>query len=188
MYIIFIALLMALGFLFNSQIAYAAEVKDTPVVLSLFSPAQFPPEEYNTVRGLRTNILWGRHRSVYGLDLGIGVNQTDQDFAGFGIAVGLNITNGQTKIFGLQLAGLANFNNERADIYGVQAALINENYGNSKILGMQLGLANISDEGEIYGVQAGLYNSATEVHGLQVGVVNYTKNLFGAQIGLINFN
>lgn len=181
-------ILIALGILFNSQAAFSEETKETPFSLSLFSPVQFPPAEFNSVRGLRTSLLWGQHRNVYGVDLGLGFNHTEQDFMGLGIAGVGNINDGQTIIFGFQVAGLMNLNNQRADIYGIQAALFNENADNSKIFGMQFGVANMNELIEIYGLQVGFYNSATEIHGLQVGIINSTKNLYGVQIGLINFN
>ena len=42
-------------------------------------------------------------------------------------------------------------------------------------------------EGEVYGAQLGLFNSARRMTGVQIGLVNLARRLHGLQIGLINF-
>ena len=40
--------------------------------------------------------------------------------------------------------------------------------------------------GDVHGVQTGIYNQARHVRGLQLGLVNQTDTMEGIQIGLIN--
>src|SRR6476620_11643640 len=84
----------------------------SPVAVSILPPLQFPPEDFSVV-GVRASLLWGRHRDVYGVDLGLIGNQTKQDFVGVGVSGGFNWTQGTTTILGLQLAGLANVNTQK---------------------------------------------------------------------------
>lgn len=161
----------------------------SPLSLNLIPPVQFPPDDFN-VAGLRMSVLWGQHRDVYGIDLGLIGNITEQNFVGIGVSGLFNNTRGQTKIIGLQAAGLANVNSNKTDVYGAQLTLgINSNNATSTVTGIQLGLiGNLSGHTTIYGAQIGLYNKAQAVYGLQIGLVNVTKSLHGIQIGLANFN
>ena len=171
-------------------LALAAEVHAaiTPLSVGVAPPVQFPPSDF-TITGIRTSVLWGHHRDVYGLDLGGIGNITDQRFVGIGVAGGFNATYGYTTILGLQLAGVANLNHEKATVIGVQAAAgLNYNKAASSVFGFQLALANVAEFTDVYGAQVGLYNQAKDVYGLQIGVVNMADNLHGLQVGLINFN
>jgi hypothetical protein len=161
----------------------------SPLSISIVPPIQFPSQEF-TVTGVRVSALWGKHRDIYGIDLGVLGNMTEGVFVGAGISGIFNLTEGKTTILGLQLAGLANINSKEAKIFGLQLALgLNENDAASTLVGLQIAaLANLSGFTNIYGAQIGLYNKALEVYGLQVGLVNSTKNLHGIQIGLLNFN
>ncbi|WP_413561219.1 LA_2272 family surface repeat-containing protein [Bdellovibrio sp. HCB209] len=160
----------------------------TPLGVSIAPPVQFPPRDFS-ITGVRLNVLWGHHRDVYGFDLGVLGNITDQDFVGVGLAGGFNATYGSTTIIGLQLAGLGNYNQQKTTVVGLQAALfMNYNVAESSVSGVQLALANISPATSVYGVQLGVYNKARAVYGLQVGLVNMADNLHGVQIGLVNFN
>ncbi len=160
----------------------------TPVSVSIVPPLQFPPEDFS-VTGVRGSLLWGRHRDLYGIDLGILGNITEQTFVGVGISGIFNYTKGSTTILGLQLAGLGNYNTNKTNVFGLQAALgMNYNTAASTITGVQLSLVNMSEFTTIYGLQVGVYNTALEVYGIQIGLVNVAKNLHGIQIGLLNFN
>lgn len=160
----------------------------SPLSVSVIPPVQFPPSDFS-ITGVRASLIWGRHRDIYGLDLGVLGNVTEQDFTGIGISGLANITHGTTTILGLQAAGAANINTNKTSVLGVQLALgLNQNTAESSVIGLQLALANLSDHTKIYGFQMGIYNRALAVYGFQVGVVNVTDNLHGVQIGLINFN
>jgi hypothetical protein len=160
----------------------------SPISVAIVPPVQFPPSEF-AITGLRLSALWGHHRNMYGLDIGVLGNITDQDFVGIGISGLFNNTRGTTDIIGLQLAGAANVNTNKTTVVGLQAAILtNYNSAESAIFGLQLALANISPHSSINGIQLGLYNTANVVRGLQIGVVNMTENLHGLQIGLVNFN
>lgn len=171
-------------FSFNS-----AQAAISPVSVSIVPPVQFPPSDFS-VTGARASVLWGKHRDVYGFDVGLIGNITEQDFVGLGISGVFNNTRGTTFIPGLQLAGLANVNSSKTTIIGLQATLgVNYQSAASTVSGLQLGLiANIAPFTDIYGFQVGLYNRAKEVYGFQIGLVNIADNLHGIQIGLANFN
>lgn len=168
-------------------LAPKAQAFYSPLSVSIVPPAQFPSSEYS-VSGLRASVLWGNHRDVYGLDLGLVGNMTQQRFAGAAVSGIFNSTAGDTTILLLQAAGLANLNVQKTNVYGVQLALgLNKNDAESSLVGLGLALVNLSPNMNIYGVQAGLYNKARAVYGLQLGLVNQTTDLHGLQIGLLNF-
>ena len=165
-----------------------AQAFNSPVSFGIAPPIQFPQKEFS-VTGLRVSTLWGRHRDLYGIDLGILGNVTDQTFIGLAVAGLFNLTNGQTTVIGLQAAGLTNINTKTANIYGLQiAALLNNNIGTSSVNGFQIAAVNKADHTVIRGAQIGLYNKAQSVYGLQIGIVNVCENLHGLQIGLANFH
>ena len=171
-----------------SVLAPAAMAFITPVAVSIVPPVQFPSEEFS-VTGARLNLIYGRHRDLYGLDVGLIGNITNQDFVGIGIAGGFNATHGTTHIIGLQAAGIGNFNYMKTTVVGIQlAGLINSNITETHVYGLQLALLNMSEFTDIYGVQAGVYNRAKTVYGFQIGLVNVATSLYGVQIGLVNFN
>lgn len=160
----------------------------SPLGLAIVKPLEFPPDDFN-VAGVRASVLWGQHRNVYGLDLGLIGNITEQDFVGVALSGGFNMTHGDTLAVIGQIAGVANYNSNKTRVIGVQGALVtNINRGESMVAGLQLALANHAPFTNIWGLQAGLYNRALEVRGLQIGVVNICENLHGLQLGLINFN
>jgi hypothetical protein len=159
----------------------------SPLGVSIVPPVQFPPTDFD-VAGVRLGLLWGRNRSVYGLDVGLLGNITEQTFSGIGISGLVNYTKGTTTGILLQAAGLANINLNKTMIYGLQFALVNYNAAESGVGGFQLGLINQSAFTTIYGLQFGIYNKARVVKGLQIGLLNFTEDLHGIQIGLLNFN
>jgi len=167
--------------------SFASSAAISPVSISLVPPLQFPPGDY-AVTGARISLL-GRQRNVYGVDVGLLGNITEQNFTGLAVSGLFNNTRGTTNVVGLQFAGAANINNNKTRVIGLQAALgLNYNAAEASVMGLQLALANVSKFTKIYGVQAGIYNHAKEVYGLQIGLVNVTDSLHGLQIGLLNFN
>lgn len=52
--------------------------------------------------------------------------------------------------------------------------------------GFQIGLYNSVNRGDLFSIQAGLWNEAQSFRGLQVGLVNLSGDAQGFQIGLIN--
>ncbi len=181
-----IALLFLFAILFTHKEAMAIV---SPLSISIVPPIQFPTQEF-TVTGARVSVLWGKHRDIYGIDLGVLGNITEGNFVGAGVSGIFNLTNGKTTVLGLQAAGIANVNTKEAKIFGIQAALgLNENDAASTLVGLQIAaLANLSAFTTIYGAQVGIYNHANEVYGFQLGLVNSAKNLHGIQIGILNFN
>lgn len=176
------------SFLFVLAFMSGAHAAVSPIAIDIVPPVQFPPDDFN-VTGLRASVLWGDQRNVYGVDVGLLGNITQQDFVGLGVSGVFNWTRGTTTALGAQLAGVANINTNKTSVYGVQAALItNYNSAEAKVVGFQVALANISQFTDIYGVQMGLYNRAKDVRGFQIGLVNVAENLHGVQIGLVNIN
>ncbi|MGE0525522.1 MAG: hypothetical protein AB7G93_06195 [Bdellovibrionales bacterium] len=160
----------------------------SPLSVGIVPPVQFPPSDFS-VTGARVSLVYGKHRDLYGLDLGVIGNITQQSFVGLGVSGLYNITRGSTTILGLQLAGAANINSNKTHVYGAQIALgVNSNTAASSLTGIQFALANLSTHTDIYGVQVGVYNRAQSVYGFQIGLVNVAKSLHGIQIGLVNFH
>lgn len=175
-------LLVALALTSTQAFGFAS-----PVSIAIIPPLQFPPSDFS-ITGVRVSALYGRHRDVYGFDLGVVGNITEQEFVGFGLAGGFNLTKGNTTAF-VQAAGLANVNTNKTDIYGVQlAGLMNMNDAASSVTGVQLALANVAPHTVVRGFQIGVYNRALKVYGFQIGLVNRVDNLYGLQIGLANFH
>jgi hypothetical protein len=160
----------------------------SPLSFNLVPPVQFPPEDFS-VTGLRLSLGYGHHRDMYGIDVGVLGNITDQDFAGVALAGIFNSTSGVSRIIGMQAAGLLNMNSGKTSVLGLQLALgANYNTAESAVYGVQLAAANLSDHTTVNGLQLGVYNRARAVRGFQIGIVNVTTNLTGLQIGVINFH
>lgn len=177
-----------LVFLITALFISPAEAGVSPLSVSLIPPLQFPPKDF-TVTGARLSALWGNHRSVYGIDLGLIGNMTEGEFVGIGVSGVFNYNKGVTTGVFLQAAGLGNFNVNHARIYGVQiAGIINSNKAESRVIGLQLAAVNLAPYTDIRGVQAGIYNKARDVVGFQIGLINVADSLHGLQIGLINFH
>jgi hypothetical protein len=160
----------------------------SPLSVNIVPPVQFPPSDFS-VTGARVSALYGKHRDMYGIDIGVLGNITEQRFVGAAVSGLFNMTHGNTTVLGLQLAAIANINTQKTNVYGVQAALMsNWNEAESSVTGLQFSVANVSPNTSIYGLQAGLYNKARSVYGFQIGLVNIANDLHGIQIGLVNFN
>lgn len=167
-------------------VAPKASAFNSPLSVSILPPLEFPSPEYS-VTGLRASVLWGRHRDMYGIDLGLGGNMTEQRFVGIAVSGLFNYTAGDATILGLQAAAVANVNIQKTNVYGVQLAALNKNDAESGLVGLGLGLVNLSPNMRVTGIQAGIYNEARSVYGFQIGLVNKTTDLHGLQIGLLNF-
>ena len=179
------SLLVAFAMLFAVQ----AKAMVSPVSFGILPPLQFPPSDFD-VTGLRASVLWGNHRSIYGIDLGVIGNVTNVTFTGLAVSGIFNLTHSTTTVIGTQLAGFANINTAKVTITGLQAALgINNNITNTSLVGLQFaGIANMSAFTKVYGAQVAIFNKALDVYGFQIGLVNFTSTLHGFQIGLLNFN
>lgn len=177
-------LLLIIALAFVSQ----ARAAVSPLSVSILPPVQFPSEDFS-ITGARVSALWGKHRDLYGVDIGGIGNITEQDFVGIGASGLFNMTKGTTTILGLQAAGGANINKNKTKVYGLQAAIgANYNTAASSIIGLQVAAANLSAHTTIYGLQVGVYNRALEVYGFQIGLINFASSLHGIQIGLLNFH
>jgi hypothetical protein len=160
----------------------------SPLGFSIIPPAQFPSDNFD-IAGARLSVLWGRHRQVYGFDLGALGNMTDVGFTGIAASGLFNYNNGTATVIGLQLAGGANINVNKANIYGLQIALgLNSNQAESSLVGLQFAAINYGPTLRVYGIQAGIYNRAQIVNGFQIGLFNDTDVLRGIQIGLVNIH
>lgn len=143
---------------------------DTPFQLSLITPAQLPPEDWD-VNGFAINLLYGTSHNFKGLALG-------------GIATR---TTGRTD--GLMIAGLANV--VESDSTSLQISL-GVNYTEFAFTGMQIGAANVAASDDNSGAEAfqigALYNYANSINGVQISLlINRANFIKGLQIGLINF-
>lgn len=158
----------------------------SPISIAMIPNIEFPSADA-TVAGLRMSVVWGEHRSVYGLDLGVIGNVTQQNFVGTAFSGIFNKTE-NTTILGIQAAGVANITTGRTTVLGTQLAGIwNYNSGDISVYGIQLaGLTNTASR--ICGVQVGFYNKADVVYGFQIGIVNHAQSLHGVQLGLVNYN
>ena len=151
-----------------------------PFALSIVPGVSFPPEDWSVV-GLRFNLFAGRHRDVWGIDVGGLGNELTGALTGLqGAGIWNRVGEAPAAI---QAAGIANLC-ER-DFSGVQAAGV-YNWTGEEFTGVQVGLLNRT--GGLTGVQAGLYNAADHGAGLQIGLLNTARALSGVQIGVANVN
>lgn len=174
-------LLLAVGFSVQSFAALS------PVAIAIVPPVEFPPKDFS-VTGVRLSLGWGNHRDLYGVDLGLLGNTTEQDFVGAAVSGLFNRTKGQTTILGLQAAALTNLNHNQTNVFGLQVSAFNINLATSSVNGVGLALANIGEHTTVRGAQVGAYNRAQIVQGFQIGIINVCDNLHGIQIGLLNFH
>ncbi len=134
----------------------------TPFMLSLVTPLQVPPRDFN-VGGLRINAIYGECHDFDGLDLSALVGRATGHANGFQAALLANVVEG--------------------DGFGLQAGAVN--YVKGEYAGLQLGVcANYAEKAKV--LQIGFYNGAEHIEGMQIGVINTTRTMIGIQIGLIN--
>lgn len=131
----------------------------TPVMFSLWTPAQLPSDQYE-VQGLRLDLFYGRCQNLYGLDLGL-VNHTLGKETGLSFGL-VNLVEG--KFVGLQLGAV--------NVADRAAAL-------------QVGVYNGADD--LSGVQIGLINHTRLMRGVQVGLVNVIENNDLSFLPIVNF-
>jgi hypothetical protein len=136
------------------------------VGISVAQPYQYPAAT-ESIRGLRLNLLYTKHQTVRGVDLGLGINRVQENFTGIETALYNNVSENTT---GFQ-SGLISVT--EGDLNGAQISLANLSRGRTS--GFQLGIANKAEI--MHGVQIGLVNTAFELKGLQVGLLNMKNNL-----------
>jgi hypothetical protein len=161
----------------------------SPVGVSLVPPLEFPWRSASVI-GARLNLIFGLHSSVYGFDFGGIGNMTDRNFGGVQLAGAFNRNAGDAHVFGLQAASVFNWNVKEVTIIGLQlTGGFNYNRGSKSAL-YGLGIGGIGNycQGQLAGVQIGLYNQAGQVYGVQIGLINVAKDLHGLQIGLVNLS
>ena len=132
------------------------------------------------VRGLRLNVVAGRHRNVVGLDFGTLVNVCDEACTGLAFAGICNVVGDSA--WAAQFAAACNYSHH--DARGIQLSLVN--WCDEDMGGVQLGCANLA--GDFGGLQLGVMNSAESGGGMQMGVVNVSSEFTGVQFGLLNLN
>ena len=140
----------------------------SPMAVSFAPKFEAPSETWDVVI-FRLNLLVGRHRAVYALDVGAFGNLTDYKMDGIGIG-GLFNSVGESD-GAIHIAGLFNF--AAFDFAGCQISGLYSCTEGSHF-GLQIGSANYA--GKLTGVQIGLFNSAETLHGIQIGVVNFNKS------------
>src|SRR6202035_1617783 len=101
----------------------SAQAGVSPLGVSIVGPVEFPPSDF-TITGARLRLLWGQTRMVYGIDLGVVGNITEQQFTGIGVSGIFNLNKGESTIIGLQAAGITNINVNKSQIVGLQVAAV----------------------------------------------------------------
>ncbi len=142
---------------------------DTPFQLSLLTPVQVPPADWD-VNGLAINLLYGTSHNFKGLSIG-------------GLA-----TRTTGRADGLMIATLANV--VESDSTSLQISF-GVNYTEFAFTGLQIGAVNIAAFDDNAGAEAfqiaALYNYANSINGVQISVlINHAKFIKGLQIGTIN--
>ncbi|KAA3636628.1 MAG: hypothetical protein DWP97_02430 [Calditrichaeota bacterium] len=120
-----------------------------PIQVALLNPIQIFNEN-TEIAGVRINLLYGKNRSVSGLDWGL-VNHTTT-----GVSKGL---------------GWGFINLTEDSFVGWQDGFVNNVKGNFE--GFQSGFVNIAHN--CSGFQLGIVNYAHNMNGLQIGLVNIIK-------------
>ncbi|MCB9558579.1 MAG: hypothetical protein H6707_20850 [Deltaproteobacteria bacterium] len=137
---------IALAVLFSAALLARPAHANKPINLSLFAPVQLFSEN-EPISGFRFNLIYGRTRSMKGLDLGL-VNHI---IAGPFDGVQLGLVNvAQRSLSGWQHGGVGIV---RGQLKGVQTGVVNVA---QRVRGVQFGAVNITDT--IYGIQIGLVN------------------------------
>ena len=163
-----------------------------PFALGIFPAVELPAQDWD-VALFRLNLFVGRHRDVYGLDVGAIGNETTGEFVGVQAAGLYNRVGWSEGAF--QFAGI--LNRSAGDFAGLQAAVAaNVADGTmtgfqcslfnraARLNGLQIGLFNFVEAGS--GFQCGLFNRAARLNGLQIGLFNFVESGSGYQIGLWN--
>ena len=152
----------------------------SPRAHSVFPAVEAPAQDWD-VGFLRVNLFVGRHRDVYGLDVGAIGNETTGDFVGVQAAGLYNRVGWSEGAF--QFAGI--LNRSTGDFAGLQAAFA-ANVADGTMTGFQCGLVNRA--ARLDGLQIGFFNIAETGSGVQIGFWNSAQSLEGLQIGFGNVN
>lgn len=144
------------------------------------------PGPKEDVAGIRLSI-GAQNKNVYGLDVGVAMNETKDRFVGIAIAGFANVYYGRAFIIGLELAGFSNAGSHVSG-FGLQVAGFLNSAGSGDFVGGQVAIFRNEYFGHIYGFQLGLFNDAKSIVGVQIGIINKADNLHGVQIGLLNYN
>mgnify|MGYP006288990315 CR=1 FL=1 len=184
----------------------------SPLQVAVWHPAQLVPDDWD-VYGLRMNLLYGKNKNVWGLDLGA-ANTTEKKVRG--IQAGL--INGPGNLGGISLGGINStrrVNGCQAGVFSVAEERVNgiqlsALFNNSPVVrGLQLHagiFGNFSDD--VMGAQIGAglptFNQAETVRGLQISAIgannanqsmkgfqfaiyNFAKAMSGLQLGIVNY-
>ena len=157
-----------------------AMVGEQPFGFAVMPKVETPDESWDVVF-FRFNLFVGRHRCVYGLDIGILGGMADHEMGGLSIS-GLFNDIGMSE-GALQIAGV--LNHADWNFSGLQLAG-GFCWTEGAFSGLEIALANKA--GRLNGVQIGAFNFAEKGSGLQIGAVNFSEQLEGFQIGAININ
>ena len=158
----------------------APMVGEQPFSLAIMPTVETPDASWDVVF-FRLDLFVGRHRCVYGLDIGVLGGMADQEMSGIGLSGLFNDIGWSGGAF--QVAGI--FNHVRRDFCGLQLSA-GFCWTEGEFDGLEIALANKA--GRLGGVQIGAMNAAESGSGLQIGVVNYSDRLEGFQIGVLNIN
>ncbi len=124
-------------------------VKSRPVQIAIFTPIQILPET-DFIEGFRFNFIYGRNKSITGLDVGF-VNHLTKGLSQ-GVQLGfVNIVEGDYLGWQYGFANLTKFNFD----------------------GFQSGIFNYAKK--MRGVQLGIVNYVGTLNGLQIGLVNINE-------------
>jgi len=151
-----------------------------PFAFGIFPAVEIPSQDWD-VALFRVNLFVGRHRDVYGLDVGVIGNETTGEFVGVQ-AAGLYNRIGRSE-GAFQFAGI--MNRSAGDFAGLQAAFA-ANITDGTMTGFQCGLVNRA--ARLDGLQIGFFNIAETGSGVQIGFWNSARSLEGLQIGFGNYN
>jgi hypothetical protein len=168
-----------------------------PFELALFSPVHIFHPENKIVAGLSLVLLYGNTNSVYGIELGAGVNWEDEDMIGLQVG-SINIVDDDALI--LQFGALWNwvgdwcgglcygtFLNRHGRLAGIQLSpilnLVEQDGG-----GLQVGSMNWT-KGTFYGLQISPFNWNGGVRGVSLGLGTWNEGsgVAGLQIHMVNF-
>jgi hypothetical protein len=131
---------------------------ETPIKLSLWDKIAYPNDD-----------------SVCGLEIGIGTYTPEL------VGVGWNVVYIKTDDAKAWQHGIVTISKQFIGFQQSWLLSISES-----LKGVSLGAVNWN-EGDVTGVQWGVFNIAKSVTGLQFGFVNMTEEMNGVQIGLLNF-
>ncbi len=124
----------------------SASAGSVPFALAVVPSWEAPSQDWDVV-GMRLSLLFGRHRNVSVLDVGLLAGITDCD------------------MYGITAAGI--WNSVGGTCVGLQVASVGFAH---TFKGLQVGIVNRTDG--LTGVQVGVVNYAEQSEGIQLGLVN----------------